>query len=359
MRKEVFRILVLNPGSTSTKAAVYDDVEEIANATLHYTDEQLETCGGVLGQEEMRMKDVMYMLEENHVPAKSLNAVVGRGGLLNPIDSGTYLINDRMLDDLRNEKAMVHASSLGGVIAHDIGKRWGIPAYIVDPVVVDELEPYARFSGIPEIERRSVFHALNSKAVARHCAEKIGISYENGRFIVAHMGGGVTIGAHRYGRVIDVNDAVSGDGPFTPDRSGSVPVKPMVELCFSGKYTKDEILDKVIGKGGMKAYLGVNDMREVEIKVKNGDEHAAMVMEAMAFQISKQIGAMAAVLEGRVNAIILTGGLAHSQRFVGLIKQRVSQFASVYTFPGEAEMLALAEGALRVLRGEEPPAIYQ
>ena len=358
MSKECFRILAINPGSTSTKAAVYDDEQEIANTTIRYRPEDLSAYNSTIDQRELRTKDVITMLKEKNIALDSIDAVVGRGGLIKPIDSGTYLINERMLEDLISDSAAVHASTLGGLIADTIGKQYNIPAYVVDPIVVDEMEPLAKLTGIPGIERRSVFHALNSKAVARRCARQIGIPYEDGRFIVAHMGGGITIGAHRYGRVIDVNDAVAGEGPFSPERSGSVPLQPVIDLCFSGKFTKAEIMSKVIGKGGVHAYLGTTDIVEVQQLIKNGDEYAALVLDSMAYQVSKEIGAMAAVLEGRINAIILTGGLAYSVRFTASIKQRVDQIAKVYTFPGEEELLALAEGALRVLKGEAKAAVY-
>jgi len=358
MSEKTFRVLAINPGSTSTKAAVYDDEQEIANVTIRYNPEDLVKYDSVIAQRELRTLDVVKMLDEHSITLDSLDAVVGRGGLIKPIDSGTYLINERMLEDLISDSATVHASALGGLIADAIGKQQNIPAFVVDPVVVDEMEPCAKLTGIPGIERRSVFHALNSKAVARRCAKQIGIPYEDGRFIVAHMGGGITVGAHRYGRVIDVNDGVSGEGPFTPERSGSVPLEPVIDMCFSGKFTKAEIMSRVIGKGGIQAYLGTTDMIAVQQMVKGGDEYAALVLDAMAYQVSKEIGAMAAVLEGRIDAIILTGGLAYSVRFTGSIKQRVDQIAKVYTFPGEAELLALAEGALRVLKGEAEAAAY-
>jgi butyrate kinase len=230
---------------------------------------------------------------------------------------------------------------------------------VVDPLVTDEMEPRTRLTGIPGIERRNLFHALNSKAIARLCAESLGITYEDGRFVVAHLGGGITVGAHRYGRIIDVNDALAGEGPFTPERCGAVPVEPLVELCFSGRYTEAEILDLCHNCGGMTAYLGTNDLREVEKMIKQGDEHAALVMDSMAYQTAKEIGAMAVVLEGRVNAIILTGGLACSTRFTGSVKQMVDRIAPVKTYPGEHEMSAMALGVLRVLRGKDKAAVYE
>jgi butyrate kinase len=247
---------------------------------------------------------------------------------------------------------------LGAIMAYEVGKRLKIPAYVVDPIVVDELDQYAKLTGFPGIERKSIFHALNQKAVARLCAEDMGEPYENCRFIVAHMGGGITVGAHRYGRVIDVNDALSGEGAFTPERTGAVPAIPLIDLCFSGAYTRQELVDIVTKKGGMTAYLGTNDLSKCEKLIKEGDEYAALVLESMAYQVSKEIGAMSAVLEGRVDAIILTGGLAYSNRFTGSIKQRVGLIAPVKVYPGENEMPALVKGALRVLRGEEQAIDY-
>jgi butyrate kinase len=232
------------------------------------------------------------------------------------------------------------------------------PAYVVDPVVVDEMDPYAKLTGMPGIERRSVFHALNQKAVARRCARDMGMPYEDGRFVVAHMGGGITVGAHRYGRVIDVNDGLAGEGPFSPERTGGLPAEPLIRMCFSGAYTQKDLLDKVSRGGGMSAYLGTHDLRECERLIKEGDDYASLVLESMAYQVSKEIGGMVAVLEGRVDAIILTGGLAYSNRFTGAIKNRVGLIAKVRVYPGEDELTALAEGALRVIKGEEKAKEY-
>ncbi len=354
----VFRILVINPGSTSTKTAVYENEEELVVTSFRHSRAELDAAGSILNQKELRMGYIFQMLKENDIPLESLDAVVGRGGLVQPIDSGTYLINQRMLDDLIHSAADVHASALGGIIAHEIATRVGIPGYVVDPIVVDEMEPVAKLTGIPGIERRSVFHALNQKAVARRCAADMGMKYEDGRFIVAHMGGGITVGAHRYGRVIDVNDGIAGEGPFTPERCGQVPIQQLISMCFSGEYTEDELLKMARTTGGMYAYLGTNDLQKCERLIREGDEYAALVLESMAYQVSKEIGAMFAALEGRVDAIILTGGLAYSTRFTGVIKQRVGLIAPVKIYPGEDEMLALAQGVLRVLRGEERVMTY-
>lgn len=353
-----YLILVINPGSTSTKFAVYQNETPLFEHTVRHGAGEFDACDSILDQKDIRMRYMLEALAAHQIRPENLNAVVGRGGLVTPLDSGTYLINDTMVRDLTRGMAITHASSLGGLIAAEIGRQYTIPAYVVDPVVVDEMEPRAKLTGIPGIERRSVFHALNTKAIARLCSEDIGIAYEDGRFVVAHMGGGITIGAHRYGRVIDVNDALAGEGPFTPERCGAVPIEPLVEMCFSGQYTEEEVLALCHRRGGMAAYLDTNDMREVEKMIKQGDDHAALVMDSMAYQVAKEIGAMAAVLEGRVNAIILTGGLAYSMRFTGAIKQMVDQIAPVKTYPGEHEMTALAMGALRVLKGREKAAEY-
>ena len=353
-----FRILVINPGSTSTKVSVYENEEELVSATIRHQRSELDKAGGVIAQKGMRTACVMDFLNENGIALDSLDAVAGRGGLLEPIESGTYIVNDRMLGDLIGASAEVHASALGGIIAREIGDAASLPSYVVDPIVVDELAQVAKLTGIPGIERRSVFHALNQKAVARRCAADMGRSYEDCRFIVAHMGGGVSVGAHRYGRVVDVNDALSGEGPFTPERCGAVPALPLIEMCFSGAYTEQEIKDMVLKTGGMYAYLGTNDLFKCERLIMEGDEYAALVLESMAYQVSKEIGSMVAALEGRVDAIILTGGMARSARFTGCIKQHAGLIAPVKLYPGEDEMLALTQGALRVLRGEERAVAY-
>jgi butyrate kinase len=354
----VYRILAINPGSTSTKVAIFENEEEVLCDIVRHPMEDLAGFESIIAQKSVRTAVVMDALKRHGLDAGALDAVVGRGGLISPIDSGTYVINERMLRDLIHSSAAVHASALGAVIAEEIGRAAGVPSFVVDPVVVDELDQLAKLTGFPGIERRSVFHALNQKAIARRCAAEMGTTYENGRFIVAHMGSGITVAAHRYGRVIDVNDALSGEGPFTPERTGGIPALPLIRLCFSGAYTEKELVDIVTKAGGMAAYLGTNDLRKCERLIKEGDEYAALVLESMAYQVSKEIGAMTAALEGRVDAVILTGGLAYSNRFTGCIKQRVGLIAPVKAYPGEDEMRALAEGALRVLRGQEPALEY-
>lgn len=355
----VFRVLTINPGATSTKFALYDNDEAKLVYVIRHNKAELDACSSILGQKGLRKSCVTDSLRKAGVALKSIDAVSGRGGLLKPIESGTYRINAAMLEDLQSATAALHASALGAVIAREIADEIPAPAYVVDPIVVDEMDRNAKLTGMPGIERTSIFHALNQKAIARRLAERLGKPYENARFIIAHLGGGITVGAHRYGRVIDVNDALSGEGAFTPERTGSVPAVPLIEMCFSGEYTKQEMLDKIIRVGGMQGYLGTNDMKKVQQMIRAGDEFAALVLDSMAYQVSKEIGAMTAVLEGRVDAIALTGGLAYSGRFTGAIKERVDNLAPVHVFPGEDEMLALMEGALRVLRGDENAMIYE
>lgn len=358
MSEKKYRLLVVNPGSTSTKLGVFEDEQLILEDVVRHSKGEIEKFDTIADQKDMRLELIVKMIHDNHLDIHSFDAFVGRGGLVEPIDSGVYRVNDRMLYDLVHSTAAAHASSLGGIIAAELGRKYDKPAFVVDPIVVDEMDPYAKLSGMPGIERRSVFHALNQKAVARRYAAGVGKSYEDCRLVVAHMGGGITVGAHRYGRVIDVNDGLAGEGPFSPERTGGIPAEPLIRMCFSGAYTQKELLDKVSRAGGMSAYLGTHDLRTCERLIKEGDDYAALVLESMAYQVSKEIGAMVAVLEGRVDAILLTGGLAYSVRFTGAIKNRVSLIAPVMVFPGEDELKALAEGALRVLKGEEKAKEY-
>ncbi|MFI3325924.1 MAG: butyrate kinase [Clostridia bacterium] len=353
------RILTINPGSTSTKMAVYDDEEPILTHTISHDQQSLEDCKTVIGQKGLRKNGIESILEKAGIKINSIDAVGGRGGLVKPIESGTYLVNEAMIEDLNSTQASIHSSSLGAVISLEIAEEAGCKAYVVDPVVVDEMDRLAKLTGVPGIERISIFHALNQKAIAKKFCKNTGKIYENSRFVVAHLGGGVTVGAHRYGRVIDVNDALSGEGSFTPERSGSVPASAIINMCFSGEYTKQEMERKIVGKGGVQGYLGTNDMKKVEKMIADGDEFAALVLDSMAYQVSKEIGAMCAVLEGRVDAILLTGGLARSGRFTGSVKQRVDKLADVHVFPGEDEMLALMQGVSRVLKGEERLMVYE
>lgn len=356
-----YRVLAINPGSTSTKISVYEDEDRVFETTLRHSAEEVGAYKTVIDQYQFRMDMILKALADNGVEISSLDAAVGRGGLIYPVEGGTYEVNETLKTDLKNMVMGEHASNLGGLLADDIAKKAGGRAFIVDPVVVDEMEDIARISGIPQIERMSISHPLNQKAVARIYADglKDGKTYADLNLVVAHMGGGVSIGAHRKGRMIDVNNALNGDGPFSPERSGGLPVGALMNLCFSGEYTHEEIKKLITGKGGLVAYLGTNDARDVEKMIKDGDKKAELVFKAMAYQISKEIGAAAAVLEGNVDAVILTGGLAYGKDFVNWITERVKFIAPVIVIPGEDEMNALTMGALRVLRGEEEAKIYK
>lgn len=353
-----YKILVINPGSTSTKVALFSNDELLFEKKIEHSSEELSIFHKIIDQYQFRKDIILDFLKEKGVNLSTLDAVVGRGGLLKPIPSGTYRVNEKMLEDLRKGVSGEHASNLGGILAYGIAEKLSIPAYIVDPVVIDEMKPVARISGMPEIPRISIFHALNQKAVARKAALDLGKKYEHANFIVAHLGGGISVGVHCKGKVIDVNNALNGEGPFTPERSGGVPVGALVELCFSGKFTKDEIMKKIKGKGGLVAYLNTNDVREVIKRIEQGDKKAELILEAMAYQVAKEIGAGATVLKGKIDAIILTGGIAYSSEFVNLVRDRISFLSLVMVYPGEEEMLALCVGALRVLRGEEVEKIY-
>jgi len=354
-----WRILVINPGSTSTKVAVFDDENELFKVNISHPVEQIQQFSRVIEQFNFRKEVILEELDRAGIPKESIQAVVARGGLLQPIPSGTYAVTDRMIEDLKAEVQGEHASNLGALIANSLAVELHLPAYIVDPVVVDEMEDMARITGLPFIKRRSILHALNQKRVARQAARDLGRRYEEVNFIVVHLGGGISVGAHQQGKVVDVNNALNGDGPFAPERAGSLPAWDLVELCFSGRYTKAEIKKLLAGKGGVVAHLGTNDMIEVERRLKAGDKKAELVVKAMAYNIAKWIGVMATVLKGEVDGIVLTGGLAHYQQLVDWVKERCQFIAPFYLYPGGDEMRALAEGALRVLRGEEQAKIYE
>ena len=353
-----YKILVINPGSTSTKVALFSDEELVFEEKIGHSNEELAVFSKIIDQYGFRKDIILNFLKEKGIDLSTLAAVVGRGGLLRPLPSGTYRVNEKMLEDLRKGKYGEHASNLGGIIAYGIAEEVSIPAYIVDPVVVDEMEPLARISGMPEIPRISIFHALNQKAIARQAALALGKKYEEANFIVAHLGGGISVGVHCQGKVIDVNNALNGEGPFSPERSGGVPVGALVDLCFSGKFTQEEIRKKITGQGGLVAYLNTNEVREVLKRREQGDEKAKLILEAMAYQVAKEIGAGTTVLKGQVDAIILTGGIAYSPELVNMVKERISFLALILVYPGGEEMLALAKGVLRVLRGEEEEKIY-
>jgi butyrate kinase len=353
-----FMQLIINPGSTSTKIAVFIDDECKISETLRHSNEELAEFAKVIDQFDFRKKLILNSLQKHGMDINELDAVVGRGGLLRPIQGGTYLISKEMLADLKKEARGSHASNLGGLIAHSIASELKIPSFIVDPVCVDEMEPVARISGMPENPRESLFHALNQKAIARKAAADMGKSYQAINLIVVHLGGGISVGAHYKGRVIDVNNAIPGDGPFSPERSGGVPTGKLVEMCFNEKHTKSEITAKLMGKGGLVAYLGTNDAKKVEKLIKDGNKEAELIYRAMAYQVAKEIGACSAVLSGQVDAVVITGGIAYSNLLVGWITERVKFIAPVMIYPGEDEMEALAAGGLRVLAGKEKAKKY-
>ncbi len=349
------RILVINPGSTSTKFAVYADEKPEFTANLRHSDAELEQFRGrpVLDQQPFRAALIEGELDRAGYALKDLHAVVGRGGLLRPLASGTYRVNQTMLEELRAAERGEHASNLGAVLALEIAQRAGVEAYIVDPVSVDEWSDLARLSGCALLDRNCLSHALNTKAVSKRYARQLGKPYEQLRLIVAHMGSGISISAHEHGRMIDGTNTRE-DGPFSGDRAGGVPAMRVIELCFSGQYTRKQIESLLFGEGGFYSYLGTKDLREVERRIDAGDSRAALVFDAMVYQVSKEIGSLAAVLKGRVDAVLLTGGMAHSQKLVNELRPAVEWIAPLVVYPGEDELQALAEGALRVLRGEEP-----
>ncbi|MDQ1851386.1 butyrate kinase [Bacillus stercoris] len=353
------RILTINPGSTSTKIGVFHNERSIFEKTLRHNIEELQRFDQIIDQYEFRKNHILETLHEQGINISKFDAVCARGGLLRPIEGGTYVVNDDMIEDLKSGYAGQHASNLGGIIAREIADGLNIPSYIVDPVVVDEMSVLAKVSGMPEIERKSIFHALNQKAVARKAAASLGKRYENMKMIITHMGGGITIGVHDRGRVVDVNNGLHGEGPFSPERAGTVPAGDLVDLCFSGEYTKEEIMKKLVGTGGLLGYLGTNDAVKVEQMIQGGDEKARFIYDAMAYQIAKEIGAASAVLKGEVEAIVLTGGLAYGKSFVSTIRSYIDWISDVLVYPGENELQSLAQGALRVLQGEEQSKQYR
>ena len=353
------KLLVINPGSTSTKIGVFEEEELVFEETLRHSVEELAPYNRVFDQYKFRKDIILKSLEKNNIDVSSLTGIIGRGGLLKPIEGGTYEVNHTMLEDLKIGVQGEHASNLGGIIAYEIAEEIGVKSYIVDPTVVDELEDVARISGLKDIERRSIFHALNHKAVARRHAESQARKYEDMNLIVVHLGGGVSVGAHKKGRVVEVANALDGEGPFSPERSGSLPVGDLVKLCYSGKYTHEDMKKMIKGNGGLVSYLDTNSAMEVAERIENGDEYAELIYYAMAYQVAKEIGACAAVLKGDVEGILLTGGIAHDKQFTNWIEEKVSFIAPVYVYPGEDELSALAEGGLRVLRGEEVAKEYK
>lgn len=350
-----FKILAINPGSTSTKFAVYDNERPCLVQTVRHSDSDLAGFRGrpLLEQQPFRSAQIESALAEAGQDLRSLDAVVGRGGLLPPLDSGTYQVNEAMLEELRAARRGEHAANLGAFLAMTIAQIAGVNAYIVDPVSVNEWLEVARFSGSALLERQCLSHALNSKAVAKRYAREQGKSYDSLRLIVAHLGSGISVSAHDAGRMVDVTNSRE-EGAFSTERAGTVPVMQLVDLCFSQKYTRAETEALLFREGGLYSYLGTKDLVEVERRIDAGDARARTVCDAMVYQIAKDIGAMATVLRGRIDAVLITGGMANSARLVSALRERIGWIAPVATYPGEDELQALVEGVLRVLRGEEP-----
>jgi butyrate kinase len=354
-------ILVINPGSTSTKLAIYRNRTQLIYRTFNHHQEELVPFAKILDQKEFRKKIILDVLNEHGFRTKDIDLFVGRGGLVRHLESGVYRINDSYIHDASIGLNGEHASNLGAILAWELAKDVDKEdmAYTVDPVVVDECEPIAKISGMPEISRVGAFHALNQKAVAHRYASETNKSYSSLRLIVAHLGGGISVGAHRDGRIIDVNSALGGDGPFSPERVGRIPCNELLKLCFSGKYTYEELKKKLIGEGGVFAYLGTKDIRDVEQQIIDGNKKAKEILEAMAYQVAKEIASCSAVLEGRVDAIILTGGIAYNSRVVTLIRERINFITpEVVIYPGEDEMFALADGVLAAMEGQKELRIY-
>ena len=352
-----YKILIINPGSTSTKIGVYEDETQLMEETLRHTTEEIAQFDTIYDQKDFRKDVILDVLKEKNVDLGDIDVVVGRGGLLKPIPGGTYATTPELLEDLKVGKQGQHASNLGGLLAYDIASEIDVPSYIVDPVVVDELQDVARLSGHPLMDRVSIFHALNQKAVAKRYAKETAKAYEDLNLIVVHMGGGVSVGAHKNGQIIDVANALDGDGPFSPERSGGLPSGQLMKVCFSGDYTQAEVGKMINGNGGFNAYLGTNDMREV-VEMSKTDEKAALVRDAFHYQLAKEIGSMAVVLDGKVDQIILTGGIAYNQITCDYFKDHCGFIAPITVYPGEDELLALAQGALRVMNGEEEAKLY-
>ncbi|MBC1483892.1 butyrate kinase [Listeria sp. FSL L7-1485] len=353
-----FDVLTINPGSTSTKLAVYQGDKLLFEETIRHGMQELANFNNVQDQFDFRWQLLQRVIDSFGYDINKLDAVVGRGGLLRPVAGGTYKVTDKMLADLQENKYGEHASNLGAMLAKKLADNLQIPSFIVDPVVVDEMQPVARFSGNELITRKSIFHALNHKAAGRKIAKQLGSDYEKMNFVIAHLGGGISVAAHKQGKAVDVNNALDGDGPFSPERSGSLPMNDFLEACFSGNWTKRELHDFIVGRGGMISYLGTNSMLEIEAKVHTGNEKATDAFQAMAYQVSKEIGACSVVLEGKIDAIILTGGLARSELFTKEITKQINWIAKVIIEPGEDELEALNSGVQRVLAGLEKEKVY-
>lgn len=351
--------LVINPGSTSTKVAIFEDSTLVKQMTLRHNHEDLADFKKIYDQKDYRKQIIMNFLQTEKLSLENFDFFVGRGGLLKPLkQSGTYLIEEAMIVDLKEEKYGAHASNLGTILAFEFGKLTNKPAYLVDPVVVDELDEIARVSGLKEIKRKSIFHALNQKAVAKRHARSLEKKYEELTMIVCHLGGGISVGLHHLGRVIDVNDALGGTGPFSPQRVGSLPTTQLADLILSNKYSRYELHKMFVGQGGLMSYLGTDDGQSIETRIGMGDKDAKLVMDAMAYQIAKEVGSLYFIAPRKVDAIILTGGLAYNTYLINTLKVYLDKYP-LTIYPGEDEMLSLVEGALRAIKKEEEVHLYQ
>jgi len=353
-----YLILVINPGSTSTKVALFNNEKSLYEKTLRHDIHELKHFHTIIDQTDFRKEMILNFLKDKGYSLEDIDVFVGRGGMMKPLAGGTYNISQDMVDDLSSLKFGAHASALGSIIAFEFAQKFHKPAFTVNPVVVDEFEDIARISGHKLFDRKSIFHALNQKAIAIRFAKEIGKKYEDINVIVVHLGGGISVGLHKKGRVVDVNNALGGDGPFSPERTGTIPTYPLVDLCFSGQYTKDEIKKLLVGKGGIASYLNTNDARVVEERVLNGDKEAKLIYDAMAYTVIKEIGAMYFVSKGEIDGVLLTGGIAYSKYFTNYIKEHIDPIKEVRVYPGEDEMQALVEGALRVLVDKEKAKDY-
>src|SRR5690625_4136482 len=353
-----YRILVINPKSTTTTVSVFHNERCIFKQTIHHHSIVKTDLNKMANEITVRKTQILKLLSDAGINMSKLDAVSANGGLLRPIEGGTYSVTEEVLLDLKSSYNGEHASNLGGILAYEIAKGLNIPAYIVDPPVVDELNYLARFSGLPGIERKSIFHALNQKEVARKASRELNITYEQANLIVAHLGNGITIGAHCQGKVIDVNNGLHGDGPFSLERAGTIPSEALIGLCFSGKYKEEDVIKIITSKGGLRAYLKTDNLTEIENRIRNNDTNAKVVIEAMAYQIAKEIGSMATVTKGKIHGIVLTGELANSEILTDFITERAKWIADVFIYPGEYDLQALNAGTLRVLRREEKPKIY-
>ena len=354
-----YLILVINPGSTSTKVAIFNNDKLIQEQTLKHDVDVIGKFPTIIAQKDFRRQIIVDFLTEHRYSLTDIDVFVGRGGILKPLKSGgTFLVTPEMVEELKTAKYGSHASNLGAVLAYEMAKPLNRPAYIVNPVVVDEMEDIARVSGLKGIERTSVFHALNHKAIAKRYAKSVDRDYESLNLIIAHLGGGFSVALHKKGRVVDVNNALGGTGPFSPERTGTLPSFPLVDLCFSGKYTKDEVKKMLNGQGGIVSYLGTSSGIEIKKRVDAGDEEARFYLQAMAYNVVKEIGSLWFVNRGDIDAILLTGGMAYNTIFVDMIKEYITPIHPVAVFPGEDEMRALAEGTLRVLNKQEKLQSY-